>query len=98
MRDALRRGTWKRLTFALALAAAVLTGLLAPVSSGHAIPPPANCGSNQSTIITYYSSSTYQNAVCTDVLYACPGYSPTDFCRNSKTIYSKTTCNSCPVE
>lgn len=95
MRHALRRGTWKRLTFALALAAAVLTGLIAPVSSGHAIPPPANCGSNQSTIIIYYSSSTYQNATCQDILYACPGFSPTNMCRTSKTPWTRTVCAPC---
>jgi hypothetical protein len=96
MRD-LKSGTWKRLTFALALAAVVFTGLIAPATPGNAIPPPPNCGSNQSTIITYYSSSTYQNALCSDILYPCPGYSRTYYCRGSETPYTKMTCNSCPL-
>ncbi len=86
---------WKRLT--LALVAALFTGLIVPASSGNAIPPPINCGSNQSTIITYYSNTTYQQAICSDVLYPCPGYSATNWCSGSRTPYSKRACNSCPA-
>ena len=87
--------TWKRLTYILALATAIFICLIAPVSSGNAIPPPQECEWNQGTIRTYYSDRSFQNPICSEVYSACPGYSPTSYCDGSQTLYYTQTCTSC---
>lgn len=93
----MRIDTWKRLTFAAVLSIVVAAGLITPAAPAGAIPPPVYCSSNQSTIIVYYSDRWKENAICQDVLYACPGEYPTHWCDGSKTPYYTKYCNSCPA-
>lgn len=94
MRNALQIGTWKRLTCALALTAAVTFIAPAPSNAG---PQPTSCGPNQATWIHYYSDPYFEHHMCQDVLYPCPGSVRTYYCRGSETPYSKRTCHSCPL-
>jgi hypothetical protein len=96
MRNVLHADPWKRLICALALAAA--TALLAPASPSNALPYQDHCPWYQSTIIKYYSDSTYTHQTCADILYPCPGYSPTSSCAGSETPYTKRICNICPEQ
>ena len=95
MRNVLSPGTWKRLTYALALAAVVFAGLIAPVSTGNAGPLPPQCSWNQVTYYTYYSDPFFENQVCVEIVYPCPGYSRTYNC--DPTPYYKKSCGSCPA-
>jgi hypothetical protein len=90
----MRIETWKRLTFAVVLSF-VVVALITPATPAGAIAVPRACTTNQSTIIVYYSDSAKTHPICQDVLYACPGFSPTHFCDGSKTPYYTTYCNDC---
>lgn len=95
MKNVLYPGTWKRLTYTLALAAAVFAGLVAPASTGNALPYPQQCSWNQVTYYYYYSDPGYQNLDCVEIVYPCPGYSRTYMC--DPTPYYKRVCGSCPA-
>lgn len=91
MRNALQAATWKRLTLVSILAVAISTGMIAPISSGHAIPPPQDCSAlGQSTLVIYYQTAARTDAGCMDVLYPCPFESPTSYC--TRTPYKTTFC------
>lgn len=95
MRNILHPGTWKRLTCALALAAA--TVLMTPATPSNAIPYPDQCSWNQVTYITYYSDATYSYATCVDILYPCPYTSRTYNCTGYETPYSRQSCGTCSL-
>lgn len=86
--------TWKRLTFALVLTAAVSAGLIGPAAPASATPSCGECASNQGTIIVYYDAG-YQTPLCQDVLYPCSSFSPTFDC--DPTPYTRTYCTPCPA-
>jgi len=92
MRNILHPGTWKRLTCALALAAAAT--FITP-DTGNAGPLPTSCGSGQQRWIHYYSDPAKTNPTCQDVLNPCPGPSRTYFCRGSETPYYTYSCHPC---
>ena len=90
MRNKLRPSTWKRLTCALALAGAVLTGLIVPASPGNATPVTPACAFNQTVIRVYYSDAARTHPVCQDIVspQACRTY----YC--DATPYYKDSCGS----
>lgn len=92
MRNILHPGTWRRLTCALALAAAA--AFIPPVP-GNAGPMPPSCGSGQQRWIHYYSDPAKQNPTCQDIINPCPGFSRTYYCRGSETPYYTYSCHAC---
>jgi hypothetical protein len=90
MRNVLRPSTWKRLTFALALAGVVLTGLIVPAAPGDAGPISPSCAFNQMRIRSYYRDAARTQPDCQDVIspQACRTY----FC--DPTPYYQDYCSS----
>lgn len=95
MRNFLHPGTWRRLTFALALVAAA--ALITP-APGNAGPLGSSCGSGQQRWIHDYSDPAKLNPTCQDIVNPCPGWSRTYYCSGSETPYFTYSCHPCGID
>ena len=93
MKNALSAITWKRLTFAVVLSAAILVGILATTGKSAAKPITPACSG--AIITSWYSDAALTHGWCQDVTTPCPGQSATHACDGSHTPYYKTICVTC---
>lgn len=93
MKDALSATTWKRLTFAIVVAAASLVGIFALTGRSAAKPITPACSG--SIITAWYRDAALTQGWCQDVTTPCPGQTATHWCDGSHTPYSKTICVAC---
>ena len=91
MKNRLSSATRNRLAFALALSAASLLGVAAPVRQAGATAIPHQCPQNYNTYIVYYSDPAKTHPICQEA-FSCYNGTETNYCPSGHTNYWTIIC------